>query len=149
VTGKSLASASAPLLLAADMRQRLSLVLTLTAWLFATGGQWDVVQTFGWGRMIFTYSQSIPLLRAVEQTFRGDTLCGVCLAVQAAKQRQQSTDAKVPNPRAPEKIFLANPAGVGVFASAAFACTGLVPDLPAPVSADRSAPPGPPPRRLA
>jgi len=149
VTGKRLAPRPGPRLLAANMRRRFSLVLTLTAWLLATGGQWDVVQTFGWGRMIFTYSQSMPLLRAVEQTFRGDTLCGVCLAVQAAKQQQQSADAKVPNPPAPEKIFLANTVHVGVFASAAFACTGLVPDWPAPVSAERSAPPGPPPRRLA
>ena len=149
MTGKRLAQRSGPRLLAANMRRRFSLVLTLTAWLLATGGQWEVVQTFGWGRMILSYSQSMPLLRAVEQTFRGDTLCGVCMAVQAAKQQQQPADAKVANPPAPEKVFLSSTTPVGVFDSAAFACTGLVPDSPAPVSADRSAPPGPPPRRLA
>jgi hypothetical protein len=136
-------------LLAADMRRRLSLILTLTAWLLATGGQWDVVQAFGWGRMIVTYSQSMPLLRAVEQTFRGDTLCGVCVAVQSAKEQQPPAGAKAATTPAPEKIFLANAARVRVFASAVFTCTGTVPDLPAPTSAERSAPPGPPPRRLA
>ena len=33
------------------MRRKLSLVLTLTAWLLATGSHWDLVQTFAYARM--------------------------------------------------------------------------------------------------
>ena len=131
------------------MLRRFSLVLTLAAWLLATGSQWDLVQVFGWGRMIATYSRTMPMRAAVRQTFSGETLCGVCQAVQAAKQQQDANGAKVPGSKAPEKIFVMNPARVRVFATPAALCVGHASGDPAPVSADRSAPPGPPPRRLA
>lgn len=76
------------------MRRRLSLVMTLTAWLLATGSHWDLVQTFAWGRMIATYSQSMPLAEAIRLTFTTENLCGVCEAVQDAKQQ----DPAVPGP---------------------------------------------------
>ncbi len=60
------------------MRRHLALVLTLVAWLMATGSHWDLVQTFGWGRMIAKYSQSMPLTQAVRLTFTADNFCGVC-----------------------------------------------------------------------
>lgn len=131
------------------MSRRFTLVLTLAAWLLATGSQWDLVQTYGWGRMIVSYSRSMPLRQAVQQTFSGETLCGVCLAVQAAKQQQDDQGAKIPGPKAPEKIFVVNPARVRVFASPAAQCVGLVSDWPGLASADLSAPPGPPPRQFA
>ena len=43
------------------MRRQVSIVLVLAAWLLATGSQWDLAQTFAWGRMITTYSASMPL----------------------------------------------------------------------------------------
>lgn len=73
------------------MRQRLSLITMLTAWLLATGSHWDLVQTFAWGRMIATYSQSMPLAQAVRLTFTPDNLCGVCESVSQAKQQQDAT----------------------------------------------------------
>jgi hypothetical protein len=136
-------------LLAADMRRQFALVLTLTAWLFATGGHWDLVQALGWGRMIVTYSQAMPLLRAVEKTFAGDTLCGVCQVVQTGKQQQDSADAKSPGTKAPEKIFFIGTPGVLVYASPALQCAGLIRAASAPVSVDRASPPLPPPRTLA
>jgi hypothetical protein len=68
------------------MRRRASLLLTLTAWFFATGSQWDVAQTFGWARMFAGYAQSMTLLEAVQKTFSGEELCGVCDVVQDARQ---------------------------------------------------------------
>jgi len=131
------------------MRRQFSLVLTLAAWLLATGGHWDLVQTFGWGRMIVTYSHSMPLLQAVEKTFAGDTLCGVCEVVQGAKQQQDANDAKVPGTKAPEKIFLVSAPGALVFASPAPLCVGLVSADSALLSAERATPPLPPPRLVA
>ncbi len=131
------------------MRRQLSLVLTLAAWLFATGSQWDLVQAFGWGRMIVTYSQSMSLRQAVEKTFSGDTLCGVCELVQHANSKQDADGAKAPGSKAPEKLFLVSPSGVLAYATPAPLCVGLVPAEAALLSADRPAPPLPPPRFLA
>jgi hypothetical protein len=131
------------------MRRQFSLVLTLAAWLLATGSHWDLVQTFGWGRMIVTYSHSMPLLRAVQKTFTGDTLCGVCEAVQDAKQQQDATGAKVPGTKGPEKIFFVSTPGVLVHATPAPSCVGLVPAVSALLSAEHTAPPLPPPRLMA
>ena len=131
------------------MRRQVFLVLTLTAWLLATGSHWDLVQTFGWGRMIVTYSRSMPLRQAIEKTFSGDTLCGVCELVQGAKSQQDANGAKVPGPKAPEQIYFVSTPGVLVYATPAPLCAGLVPAVSALLSADRTAPPLPPPRTLA
>ena len=146
---KSLESPGPAPLLAADMRRQLSLILTLSAWLLATGSPWDLVQTFAWGRMITTYSQSMPLLQAVKKTFSGEALCGVCELVQSATQQQDAAGAKVAGTKAPEKIFFVSTPRALVFASPAPVCAGLVPDVSAPLSAERPAPHLPPPRSAA
>jgi len=84
------------------MRRKFSLILTLAAWLLATGSHWDLVQTFGWGRMIATYAQSMSFTQAVKKTFSAGETCGVCEAVATAKQ-QDAADASAPT--APGKSF--------------------------------------------
>jgi len=130
------------------MRRQLSLILTLAAWLLATGSHWDLVQTFGWGRMIVTYSRTMPLVRAVQKTFSGEAMCGVCELVQGAKQRQDD-GAQVPGTKAPEKIFLVSAPAALVFAAPAPVGAGVVPGVPALSSAELAAPPLPPPRSAA
>jgi hypothetical protein len=71
------------------MRRKASLILTLTAWFFATGSQWDVAQTFAWARMFTGYAQSMTLLEATKKTFSGEELCGVCDVVQEARQNSK------------------------------------------------------------
>jgi hypothetical protein len=131
------------------MRRQFSLILTLTAWLLATGSHWDLVQTFAWGRMFAIYSQSMPLLRAAQKTFSAEGMCGVCHAVADAKQKESAADASTPGTAGKSlgKILL-------VFAPAD------APLIIAPVifpwslsdqlipTADRAAPPFPPPRAL-
>jgi len=128
--------------------RRLSLVLTLAAWLLATGSHWDLVQTFAWGRMIATYSRTMPLATAVRRTFSPETMCSICRAVADAKQRDAANNA-VPGSKSPEKILLVCAPRALVFASPAPSCAGLVPAIAVPVSAERPAPPSPPPRALA
>ncbi len=72
------------------MSAKLSLILTLFAWLFATGSHWDLVQTFAWGKMFATYSQSMSYMDAAKLTFSADNLCGVCKIV--AEATQDDTD---------------------------------------------------------
>lgn len=128
------------------MRRKLSLITVLTAWLLATGSHWDLVQTFAWGRMIATYSQSMPLAQAIKLTFTPDNLCGLCESVSDAKQQQQDTAlpsdmksaGKIPMVFQPQSVFVAGPAAVGKW-----------PMVEAtPSMRDRSPPPVPPPRAM-
>jgi hypothetical protein len=125
------------------MRHRLQLSALLLAWLMATGGQWDLVQVFAWGRMFASYSRIMPVESALRLTFRPDNMCSVCKLVKAAKQQQEQS------PVAPSKtlgkILL-------VFAPAPTVVIAVVPTEQWPVgmiaicSAERGAPPIPPPR---
>ncbi len=128
------------------MRLRFAHLLALFAWLLATGSHWDLVQGLGWGRMIATYSQTMPLAEAVRLTFTPDNMCGVCEVVAAAKQAA-SADPAAPTaaPSASQKIFLAlAPSGVLVFTAlpaARWPAEDMMPDACA-----RPAPPAEPPR---
>jgi hypothetical protein len=91
----------------------------------------------------------MSLGEAVEKTFRGDDLCGMCKMVQSAKQSEDDSHAKVPGQKLPEKIYVATKVEVLVFASPAQQCDGVVPGVAQLMSVERSAPPGPPPRLAA
>ena len=128
------------------MRRRLSLISLLCAWLLATGSQWDLVQTFAWGKMIVTYAETMPLTDAVRLTFTPDNMCGVCEAVSEAKQ-QQADDTlpgepsgklvKIPLVFQASSDFVASaPAVLGLSPAALLEMQGVA----------RAAPPVPPPR---
>ncbi len=127
------------------MRRKLSLITMLTAWLLATGSHWDLVQTFAWGRMIATYSQSMSLAQAVKLTFTPDNLCGVCESVSEAKQHQDTalpSDAKSAG-----EILLVFQPQPAFFAT--LPVTGKsIPGEMIPALRDRPQPPVRPPRAL-
>lgn len=115
----------------------------LTAWLLATGSHWDLVQTFAWGRMIATYSQSMPLAQAIKLTFTPDNLCGVCESVSEAKQQQ---DAALPSDaKSAGKILMVFQAQPVFVAELAMGGKWTPREANAAVR-DRSPPPVPPPR---
>jgi hypothetical protein len=128
------------------MRQRLQLSALLLAWLMATGSQWDVVQVFAWGRMFASYSRIMPVESALRLTFKPDNMCSVCKLVKAAKQQQEQSPAAPLKARG--KILL-------VFAPVPTVVIASVPSewwlvrLKTMHSAERAAPPIPPPRGLA
>lgn len=129
------------------MRSKLSLIVTLFAWLLATGSHWDLVQTFAWGNMIAGYTQEMSFSAAVQKTFSPETMCNLCHAVADAKQ-QESQNAPAPGSKAPGKILLvcASTSAIGIFRLPTLAAR-LHPSS-ALLSADRAAPPVPPPRVL-
>lgn len=101
--------------------RRFPAILVLCAWLLASGAQWDLLQGFAWGRMIATYSRTMPLNEAVRLTFTPDNLCGLCAFVADAKTREgadhdgsgsapASADAlakaRAPIAPAPEHLFV-------------------------------------------
>lgn len=128
--------------LSKEVIKRFQIFLVLFAWFMATGAQWDLVQTFGWGQMFVGYSRSMPLLEAVKKTFDGE-MCSVCKAVNEAKQQGNKTT--VPCGKFDGKMILVFQPVPTVFQT--------VPDSDSwshsdrePLSAQRSAPPTPPPR---
>ena len=125
------------------MRQRLQLSALLLAWLMATGSQWDVVQVFAWGRMFASYSQTMPLASALRLTFQPDHMCSVCKMVKAAKQQQEQS------PMAPSKALgkiLLVFAPVPVVVIASMSSEQWPTGSKSMCSAERGAPPIPPPR---
>jgi hypothetical protein len=128
-----------------SMRRKLSLIAMLTAWLLATGSHWDLVQTFAWGRMIATYSQTMPLAQAIKLTFTPDNLCGVCKSVSEAKQQQ---DTALPSEaKTAGKILMVYQAQP-VFVAKLSTSVRWMDRERNPQMRDRSPPPVPPPRAL-
>jgi hypothetical protein len=125
------------------MRTRLQLCLVLFAWFVATGSQWDIVQTFAWGRMIAGYSRTMPLGRAVRKTFDPDNLCPICQMVKMAKQQQSkgmaapggSAVSKAPLVFQPAPVVVVAPPAAAPWWIAGPAASGIgraVPSLPPP-----------------
>ena len=128
-----------------SMRQRLSLLLTLAAWLFATGSHWDLVQTFAWGKMFATYAQSMSYADAARLTFNPGNLCSVCEFVQDNQQATAETGQPAPAEAGTSKILLALAATPTVVITAPDAPVWPRRDLTVPAP-PRVAPPVPPPR---
>jgi hypothetical protein len=126
------------------MRRRLQLCLILFAWFIATGSQWDLVQTFAWGRMIAGYSRTMPLAQAVRKTFQPDNLCPICELVKTAKQ-QESKAVAVPGSSAVGRAPLVFQAAAAVvIAPPAMAALRMAD--PKASGTERAAPLLPPPR---
>ncbi len=130
------------------MRRRFQIILVLVAWLLASGGQWQLIQSFAWGRMIATYAKTMPLSEAVRLTFTPDNLCGICELV-AAAQQQETSDAPLPAGASldAKNLFLTMP-GAAFILDAPESAGWALRDSLMPDSA-RKTPPLPPPREHA
>lgn len=127
----------------ADVRRRFAIVSLLTAWLLATGSQWDAVQVFAWARMFTGYVSTMSVGQALEETFDADKPCALCCAVSQAKQQEKK---ELPNEvRLREKIVLVFQP-VPILLAAAQDIKIWEAPVREPLSTDRSAPPVPPPR---
>lgn len=127
------------------MRRRLSLILTLAAWLLATGSQWDLVQTFAWGRMFVLNARTRPLLEAARFTFSPEGRCAICNTVSHAKRQQQENSATIPGGKPDAKILLAFEPAPSPVVAAPDSSPWSLRDPLAPAMT-RAAPPVPPPR---
>lgn len=127
------------------MRQRVSFILALFAWLLATGSHLDVVQTVGWGRMFASYAQTMSLTEAARLTFVSDNFCEVCTFVQASKQARDGQTAPVPAGTSSTKVILAFQPSPFFVLSAPPLAPWLAEDQRV-VGEGRSSPPTPPPR---
>ena len=70
------------------MRRKLSLILTLVAWLFASGSHLDLAQTFAWGRMLAINSTELSFGKALQKTFSAGGRCEICSVIDQARQEQ-------------------------------------------------------------
>lgn len=125
------------------MQKRVQLIAILLAWFISTGAQWDVLQAFGWTRMILKYSRTMTLNEAVKKTFSGE-MCGVCEVVSEAKQ--QDHQENLPNPGKIDAKILLVLQPVPEFVFSATEPDGWSLSDPLVFSTARAAPPLPPPR---
>lgn len=125
------------------MKRRFQIVVVLFAWFMASGAQWDLVQTFAWGRMVANYSRAMPLLRAVKLTFTPGNMCSICRAVSEAKQQENAP--AVPSGKADTKLLLVFQPVQRLILTPPIQETWSLSDR-YPESAQRSNPPTPPPR---
>lgn len=126
------------------MHRKLPLVLILTAWLLATGSQWDLVQTVAWTRMFADNVRTMPVDAALARTFSPEGRCEMCSVVASGKQQQEDA-GMAPGGKVIGKVMLVYlPAAAVVIAAPREA-----PFFPAEESISgtrRAAPPLPPPR---
>jgi hypothetical protein len=127
------------------MRHRCQIAFVLFAWLFASGGQWHLVQSFAWARMIASYAETMPLREAVRLTFTPDNMCGVCELVNAAQQQHPGHAALPAGTSLDSKSPLVFQPSPKLFVSAPPLVSWSFDDHAIP-SAARAAPPLPPPR---
>ncbi len=123
------------------MSRRFPHIAVLVAWLLASGAQWDAVQVAGWTRMTVRYAESMSWSAALARTFSGE-LCGVCEVVGSAKRDRTDTPGAAPRDA---KLVLFAPAPLSL-ARTAPAVPLRAPRTRSFRSADRAAPPLPPPR---
>ncbi len=128
------------------MKRRFQIAVILFAWLLATGGQWHLVQSFAWGRMIAAYAQTMPLREAVRLTMTPDNMCGVCELVSAAQQQHGDTALPVGTSLDAKTPLVFQPAPTVILTAPAAPAWSLS-DRETPAS-ERAAPPLPPPRTL-
>ncbi len=69
--------------------RRLTHIIVLAAFVFSCGGQWYVLQSIAWIKMIHDYSQMVPFTEAVAMTFSGQYPCAICKAI-AEKQKSEN-----------------------------------------------------------
>jgi hypothetical protein len=127
------------------VHRKLPLVLTLVAWLFATGSHWDFVQVFAWARMFSENARVLPLGSALERTFSPAGRCKLCRAVSSAKQKETDSNGSIPGGKVEGKVLLVFQPAPAVIVEAPDFAPWVSGDL-AVLSAGRAAPPLPPPR---
>jgi hypothetical protein len=122
------------------MPRRLIQLLVATTLIFVIGLHWVILQSVAWTGMIIVYSQTAPLLDAVEKTFDGKHPCKICKAVDEGKKAEK----KQPSRKLTTKLdFFCNPELLAVLPPAPFSL---------PIAKLKhsftwtEAPPGPPPR---
>jgi hypothetical protein len=126
------------------VRARFQIGIVLFAWFIATGAQWDLVQTFAWGRMIAGYSRTMSIADSIRLTFKPDNLCSLCRIVKTAKQ-QQSGESGAPGSAAVTKAPLIFQSATPVVIAAP-ACAPWWNANPVAPGIGRTPPPNPPPR---
>jgi hypothetical protein len=96
------------------MFKRLTYAIVLFAMLFATGGQWAVLQSIAWTTMLADNLHSSSLKDAVTKTFDGKHPCCICKTVHEGRSEDQkkefsTTSFKLEFPPLAENPALATP----------------------------------------
>ena len=80
--------------------------LALVVALGMSGGQWMILQSVAWAKMIVDYSRHANLQTAIEQTFDGKHPCAMCRLIEAGRQSSQPAQHEIRTTRTPDNDVL-------------------------------------------
>lgn len=123
------------------LMRRLTHLVVLAAFVFSCGGQWYALQGVAWIKMIYDYSQMVPVTEAVSMTFSGHYPCEICKAI---AEKNQSNNDKICSLEKFDKNFI--PPLAVELPLPAIAPVQYVGDRPS-LQFRKDSPPTPPPRR--
>jgi len=116
---------------------------SLLAVLLASGGQWMVLQSVAWARMLGAYSRDRTLVEALSKTFDGKHPCRMCHQIREGQDRERREPSLVNTDRAPGDCLAIV---VVAFNPPLPLVDPLSSETPTPQSEFPLAPPAPPPR---
>ena len=127
--------------------KRAGLGLALLSLVSLLGGDWFLLQSIAWGRMLVNYSAAYGFQEGVVRTFDGDHPCAMCCAIKKARVREAPTDAltRVTLPMRLVAVAPATPVEMGLVRPFLY----LPPDVRGTCLRGREKPPVPPPRPIA
>jgi len=121
--------------------RRLTHTIVLAAFVFSCGGQWYVLQSIAWVKMLHDYSQMAPFTEAVSMTFSGQYPCAICKAI--AEKKQSENDKICSLEKYDKKSF----PPVAVALARPEAATFKYPSYLSSLQVRSEPPPTPPPRQ--
>jgi hypothetical protein len=126
--------------------RRIQFCVAVIAGFLAADSHWDMLQVFAWGRMLYGYSQTMPIADAVQTTLAPSNMCGICRLVDRARKSQESNRSPELKAEAKIRLFFQPVPRVILTASASAPWS---PSDPTMSTTERGAPPLPPPRSFA
>lgn len=70
--------------------------MIVVALCLSIGPHWALFQTVAWGKMVVEYSQEVPFVTALAETFDGDHPCDLCKDISAVRNSGNAKDAQLP-----------------------------------------------------
>lgn len=119
----------------------LGAAVCLLAIFLSAGGQWAVLQSIAYTRMLIEFAHQDPLGTAVKKAFDGQHSCSLCPKIRDGYNKQRETPQTVTGERVPE--FVGQSSGILLFSLS----QGLdIPFVRSSYTNFSTAPPKPPPR---
>jgi hypothetical protein len=125
---------------------RAGLAACIAVALVMSGGDWFMLQSVAWGRMLVDFSQRDTWRNAVVKTFDGQHPCALCLKIRLGWQTEKQQEERTPSEKLERMPDLVCQFSRVTVPAAPTAARELQPFIPQFCSEFIDSPPTPPPR---